>query len=118
MQNIFRGTGSLISSMEDQLIYLKANMGLVPSPLDSAITMVHPSWAGNQELTGLGWNKKDLAGMHIITKNGGNGGYGSFMGFDKEEKIGVVVLANSSLNPDLFPTDIGFEILKSLNELR
>jgi D-alanyl-D-alanine-carboxypeptidase/D-alanyl-D-alanine-endopeptidase len=113
-QNIFQGTGSLISSMEDQLIFLQANMGLISTPLDSAILLSHnPS--GNPDAIGLGWNKKTSDGLHIIHKNGNNGGYGTFIGFDKQKKIGVVVMANSSLNPELFQTDIGFEILKTLN---
>ncbi|MEO6230946.1 MAG: serine hydrolase domain-containing protein [Ferruginibacter sp.] len=117
-QNIFQGTGSLTSSMEDQLIFLQANMGLIHSSLDSAILLSHQSSTNNPDDIGLAWNKKTMDNLHIIHKNGGNGGYGSFMGFDKMQKIGVVVMVNSSLNPELFPTDMGFEILKALNKFQ
>lgn len=113
-QNIFQGTGSLISSMEDQLIFLQANMGLISSSIDSAIVFSHnPS--GDPDAIGLGWNKKTSGSLNVIHKNGNNGGYGTFIGFDRQRKIGVVVMANSSRNPELFQTDIGFEILKALN---
>lgn len=115
MQNIWQGTGALISSMDDQLIYLRANMGLLNTPLDEAILLCHND-SYNMDALGLGWDKKTLDALHIIGKNGGNGGYGSYMGFDKTKQIGVVVMVNSSLNPELFPTDMGFEILKALNK--
>lgn len=115
-QNIFQGTGSLISSLEDQLIFLQANMGVILSSLDAAIALIRQSSTNDPDGIGLAWNKKTIDSLHIIHKNGGNSGYGSFMGFDKTRKIGVVVMVNSSLNPESFPTDMGFEILKVLNK--
>lgn len=122
MQNITQGTGSLISSLDDMLIYLEANMGLKSTSLDSAMALSHNlsfQFSGNhQDGIGLGWSHFTVEGQNIIWKNGGNGGYTSFMGFDKANEIGVVILINSSLNPDIFQTDIGFEILKTLETFK
>ncbi len=119
-QNIAQGSGSLISSLDDQLIYLEANMGLKNTGLDSAILLSQKlsfQFSGNyQDGIGLGWSHFTTEGQNIIWKNGGNGAYTSFIGFNKAAKTGVVILINSSLNPDIFQTGMGFEILKALNK--
>jgi len=121
MQNIVQGTGALISTMDDQLIYLEANLGLINSSLDEALSLSHElTFQHDGKYTngiGLGWNHFTLNGQHVIWKNGGNGGYTSFMGFNPDHKTGVVVLTNSSLNPEIFATDMGIEILKLLQVL-
>jgi CubicO group peptidase (beta-lactamase class C family) len=120
MQNIVQGTGALISSMDDQLIFLEANMGLSNTPLYDAMLLSHKlTFTNNGDYTtgiGLGWNIYQKGSHNFTWKNGGNGSYSSFMGFDKDSGTGVVILVNSSLNPEIFSTDMGFEILKALNK--
>lgn len=114
-QEIFRGSGSLLSSIEDQLLFLRANIGMPASALDAAVQFAQmPN--GDSGAIPFGWNKVTEGDLQLLVKNGGNGGYGSFMGFDKTRKIGVIVLINSSRNPDLFQTDMGMEILKALSK--
>ncbi len=119
-QNIMQGGGSLISSIDDQLIFLEANMGLKQTSLESAIQLAQTStfeYGGTYSNSiALGWTHFNSDGQDVIWKNGGNGGYSSFMGFTKSNKIGVVILVNSSLNPEAFSTFSGFEILKELNK--
>ncbi len=122
MQNIIQGTGSLNSSMDDMILYLEANMGKV-SALQEAMTLTHTLTKAvshekyYQDGIALGWSLFTTDGQSIIWKNGLNGGYSSFIGFNKATQTGVVILCNSSLNPDLFQTDMGFEILKGLDHL-
>lgn len=120
MENILQGTGSLISNMDDMLIYLEANMHPESNPLKNAITLTHERTFGHsgdyQDGIGLGWSLFTTDNLHVVWKNGGNGGYTSFVGFDKASKTGVVILANSSLNPDPFQTQMGFEILKAIQK--
>ena len=120
MQNIVQGTGALISSLDDQLIYLEANMSLISTRLSGAMELTHEmsfKHSGKYtEGTGLGWNLFTMDNQQLTWKNGGNGGYSSFMGFNKQTKQGVVILVNSSLNPEIFATDMGFEILKTLDK--
>ena len=119
MANIFQGTGSLISSMDDMLIFLEANMGLTDNPLKEAIHLTHQRTfthnGDHQDGIGLGWTLVTFDQKNYVWKNGGNGGYTSFIGFDESSGTGVVVLTNSSLNPDPFQTQMGFEILREIN---
>jgi D-alanyl-D-alanine-carboxypeptidase/D-alanyl-D-alanine-endopeptidase len=117
MENILQGTGSLISSLNDMLIFLEANMG--NNPLREAMALTHQrtfSHKGDyQDGIGLGWTLVTFNQRNYVWKNGGNGGYTSFIGFDESSKTGVVILSNSSMNPDPFQTQMGFEILRALN---
>ncbi|CAG5006627.1 D-alanyl-D-alanine-carboxypeptidase/endopeptidaseAmpH [Dyadobacter sp. CECT 9275] len=121
MENILQGTGSLISNLDDMLIYLDANMNPQNNLLGQAISLTHKptfEYSGDhQDGIGLGWSLFSADNQNITWKNGGNGGYTSFIGFDKSSKTGVVILTNSSLNPDPFQTQMGFEILKALQSL-
>nr|WP_295922909.1 serine hydrolase domain-containing protein [uncultured Dyadobacter sp.] len=120
MENILQGTGSLLSNMDDMLVYLEANMNSTNTPLRDAIALTHqPTFrysGDHQDGIGLGWSLLTTDNLHVIWKNGGNGGYTSFIGFDKSTKTGVVILTNSSLNPDPFQTQMGFEILKAVQQ--
>jgi D-alanyl-D-alanine-carboxypeptidase/D-alanyl-D-alanine-endopeptidase len=117
MENILQGTGSLISSLNDMLIFLEANMG--NNPLREAMALTHQrtfSHKGDyQDGIGLGWTLVTFNQRNYVWKNGGNGGYTSFIGFDESSKTGVVILSNSSMNPDPFQTQMAFEILRALN---
>lgn len=119
MENILQGTGSLISSLDDMLIFLEANMALANNPLKEAISLTHqPTFSHKSEYQdgiGLGWTLVTFDQKNYIWKNGGNGGYTSFIGFDESSKTGVVILSNSSMNPDPFQTQMGFEILRAVN---
>lgn len=119
MENIFQGTGSLASSLDDLLIFLEANMSPNDNPLKDAIRLTHQrtfSHDGDyQDGIGLGWTLVTSDRKDYIWKNGGNGGYTSFIGFDESSRTGVVILSNSSLNPDPFQTEMGFEILRAVN---
>ncbi|MGN7889854.1 serine hydrolase domain-containing protein [Dyadobacter endophyticus] len=119
MENILQGTGSLISSLDDMLIFLEANMISTGNPLKEAMRLTHQhtfSHKGDyQDGIGLGWTLVAFDQKNYIWKNGGNGGYTSFIGFDRSSKTGVVILSNSSMNPDPFQTQMGFEILRAVN---
>ncbi len=49
-----------------------------------------------------------MTNREIIWHNGGTGGFHSFVGFDKNKRIGVVVLSNSTNDID----DIGLHLLE------
>ena len=124
-QNIFQGTGSLYSNLEDMMTYLEVNMGEKSSPLQDALALTQQmtdisftalDWQANG--IGLAWGLFTVNGQAITCKNGGNGGFTSFIGFDKSTGTGVVIFSNSSLNPDAFPTAMGFKILNEMKHLK
>ncbi|MCA9253451.1 MAG: serine hydrolase [Phycisphaerales bacterium] len=106
------GAGDLVSSANDMLKFVSANLGIIPSPLQEAMKLSHEpttkSTIPNTDV-GLGWHIRDHKGRKLIWHNGGTGGYRSFVGFAPDKKFGVVVLTNtSSLGVD----DIGLHVLE------
>ncbi len=57
----------------------------------------------------LGWHIFTTNGKEIVWHNGGTGGYRSFMGFDPETRVGVVVLSNAETTAGV--DDIGRDLL-------
>ena len=102
--------GALRSNANDLLIFAAANMGLIKSDLLPALQLTHVLQAkkdGNDTYTTMGWTLATDSGRDLLFKDGGTPGYRTFLGFDKEKKIGVVVLSNT----DNSVTDIGWHIL-------
>jgi serine-type D-Ala-D-Ala carboxypeptidase/endopeptidase len=101
------GCGALRSSANDLLKLLSAEMGLAPSALSNAMqkTQTPQGASGFMSEIGLGWQIDNEDS--IIWHNGGTGGYRSYMGFNKDKSLGVVVLANSANDVD----DIGKRLL-------
>ena len=109
------GAGAIRSTAVDMLKYLAGNLGLMESELLPALELSHENTGATfHDLTvGLGWLKMPYEGGDIIWHDGGTGGYMSFMGFNRETRMGVVVLTNSQS----FPDDIGFHLLNPDMEL-
>ncbi|WP_316519874.1 serine hydrolase domain-containing protein [Kitasatospora brasiliensis] len=113
------GMGGLRSTAADLAVFLRAQLaaGQGPEgPLSPAIALtretrhrVNPfAW------THLGWLGHRLhtqQGGHLqIWHNGGTGGFRSFLAFDPEKQVGVVVLANTRRPPD----PVGTALLRRL----
>ncbi|MGB2908886.1 MAG: serine hydrolase [Candidatus Aminicenantaceae bacterium] len=110
------GAGAIRSTARDMLTFLGANMGQERTALSEAMDMTHKARveAGKDMHVGLAWHIRDNGQTRIVWHNGGTGGYRTFCGFIKEQKIGVVVLSNMNLGVD----DIGFHVLDSSYELQ
>lgn len=112
------GAGAIRSTADDMLKYLSANIGLLDSPLRSAMKLAQESRediSGGRDKIGLGWIISKKGNNFYHRHNGGTGGYSAFVGMSIEKKRGVVVLTNSTTSID----DIGLHLLNpdySLNE--
>lgn len=110
------GAGAIRSTAQDMANYIKAQMGLMESPLESAIASTHAirfdMGSGNQDAIGLGWFYSTGQDT-IIWHGGGTGGFRSFAGFNKEDNTGAVVLVNGT--EDI--TDIGLHLLDDRHAL-
>lgn len=106
---ILAGAGAIRSTAADMVKFLKYNMGVEKSPLDSAMKLSHANTRkkGANPIVGLGWHTMSTDKGDLVSHNGGTGGYSSFIGFLKESKKGVVVLSNSNASVD----DIGLHLL-------
>ncbi|WP_218124329.1 serine hydrolase [Nitrosospira multiformis] len=94
----FAGAGGLRSTANDLLTFLEMALGIKQTPLAPALdatlavrrpTGMHSEW-------GLGWGIMKSGEDEMIWHNGVTGGYTSFIGFLMKEKVGVVVLSNTS----------------------
>jgi CubicO group peptidase (beta-lactamase class C family) len=87
------GAGAIQSTANDMLTFLAANMGLTETELQPALQMANrlQRVTDGTNRMGLGWG---LAGIHAHT--GGTGGFSSYLGWDPQRQIGVVVLANAA----------------------
>jgi len=93
------GAGALRSTANDLLKYVRANLGLPPSSLTPLMEKAHvvrfQSLARRVRI-GLAWLVQvDPQGRKLVWHGGGTDGYGTFAGFDKIGRRGVVVLSNT-----------------------
>jgi D-alanyl-D-alanine-carboxypeptidase/D-alanyl-D-alanine-endopeptidase len=102
-----QGDGALYSSVNDLLKFLATNMGRGGSALSASMakTQVPLRRAALFDKVGLGW-QIDLA-YDLIWHNGGTGGYSSYIGFNRDKNLGVVILANEATSLD----DLGLYLL-------
>lgn len=106
------GAGALRSTVNDMLKFVAANLGLKKSPLLASMQKAHQFQrdTGIADLSiGLGWHILKKFDTELVWHNGGTGGYHSFIGFDKKNRKGVVVLSNAATDID----DIGRHLLLS-----
>ncbi len=107
------GAGALRSTGSDLLKFLRANIGLGNSRLSTAIATTHRPRQQIGKSAGkiaLGWHIR--AGEKILWHNGQTGGYHSFVAFQKNRKIAVVVLSNSAVG---IVDQLGLRLMKLLS---
>jgi D-alanyl-D-alanine-carboxypeptidase/D-alanyl-D-alanine-endopeptidase len=104
----------LYSTANDLLKYLAANMGLKETPLRVAMETAHRPQRDTDnnhwgmDFVGLGWEILKKYDPEIVWHDGSVMGYRSFVGMDKKNRRGVVVLWNSA---ESNLTDIGRHLL-------
>ncbi len=113
----FPAMGGLKSTAEDMLRFLGAQIGLVPSNLHKPIKLIQSEVYSDDEISmSLGWEilKREESGKTIYKFSGGTNGFVSFMAFDAEAQIGVVVLVNGTR----YFSDLALKILDPTYPLR
>ncbi len=99
------GAVALRSNVTDMAKYVKAHM-----KEEQFLADTHRARGVMQEGVeiGLAWilMKTPKTEQNIIWHNGGTGGYSSFVGFDKENQLGIVVLSNASVSVDALSISI------------
>ena len=94
------GCGGLRSTANDLLKFLAANIGLTNSALSNAMTAAQRPRHGSGFLRKIGLVWQIETALGTTWHNGGTGGYHSYIGFKKDPRRAVVVLANSANNID------------------
>jgi D-alanyl-D-alanine-carboxypeptidase/D-alanyl-D-alanine-endopeptidase len=93
------GAGALRSTANDLHIFLSACQGRSRTSLESAfasLLTVRRQAAGFGMQAALGWFVQTLLGDEIVLKDGGTGGYSTFIGYSTRTGRGAIVLADTA----------------------
>ena len=104
----------LHSSANDLLKLLSAFLGYTRTPLAPAMAAtleIRTPTSRAGLVNALGWQISIPDGMEIAWKDGTTAGYTSFLGYNRNAGVGVVVLSNTSTNRGV--NDIGMHLLDS-----
>lgn len=102
--------GALHSSLNDLMIYAKANMTPPGNKPGKALELTHQITFKKDAKLGLAWHIITVNGVEYIFHNGGTFGSSTFLAFNKEKNLAVVVLSNCGETVDA----VGVNILKML----
>jgi CubicO group peptidase (beta-lactamase class C family) len=102
--NHLAGAGAIRSTGRDMMTFLKANMGLIPTPIDEAIRRSHQELFEERtdRAMGMNWIRsfESNISQNIIWHNGGTGGFRTYLGFTEDRQFGVFVLSNTAISVD------------------
>ena len=104
------GAGALRSHVGDMLTFLAANIGPAESGLEQSMRDSHEARrdASAQTSVGLNWHILSGGESQITFHDGGTAGFTTFVAFDPDRQVGVVVLANMG---GAAVADIGLHLL-------
>jgi CubicO group peptidase (beta-lactamase class C family) len=97
MGDLLRPVSGLDSSVNDLLLFAKANLGMVSTPLASALATTHQVQINTSRGgESLGWivSNYDHDRRTLTFKDGVMSGYCGYIGLDLDTRVAVVVLAN------------------------
>ncbi|MES2379217.1 MAG: serine hydrolase domain-containing protein [Bacteroidota bacterium] len=114
MLNTFAAAGSLKSTINDLLLYTRANMIKADNKLSKALSLTHQvTFTNDTQLSmGLGWHIIKVDGISYYFHNGGTGGSSSFLAYNIDRNIAIIILSSASASTD----DIGHGILRKLQK--
>lgn len=98
------GAGALRSTTSDLLRFVEAQLDPEGTPMAAALRLshdVHHRAGGDLEL-GLGWHVDTSIGNGLWWHNGATAGFRSFVAFEPEAGVGLVVLCNEAVAIEAF----------------
>jgi CubicO group peptidase (beta-lactamase class C family) len=105
--NVLAPCGALKSTMNNLLIYARANMTPGDTKLSKAIALTHQVTYTQKDLKlGLAWHIITINNVEYYFHNGGTYGCSSFLVFNPQTKLAVVVLSNCGASVDALGADI------------
>jgi len=93
-------------------LYAKANMYKSNTKLSKAFELAHQvTFAGGENFKlCLGWHIIDIDGVNYYYHNGGTYGSSSYLAYNTEKNLAVIVLSNAVESTDI----VGNDIIKKL----
>ena len=113
-KSVLVGAGGIVSTIEDMMKYLIAQLSDEKTELHQAFRLAHQERTDAGKLTvqmGLGWH---IMEHKYVFHNGGTGGFRSFAGFDPEQKRAIMIMVNSTTAAD----DLGLHWLNPIYPLK
>jgi CubicO group peptidase (beta-lactamase class C family) len=104
--DVLASCGALHSSVNDLLIYARANMNPGADKLGKAFELTHQITFSKDIKLGLAWHIIVVDGVEYYFHNGGTYGSSSFLAFNTQKNLAVVILSNAAENTDAIGTDI------------
>jgi D-alanyl-D-alanine-carboxypeptidase/D-alanyl-D-alanine-endopeptidase len=114
---VMASAGSLLSTTNDLLKFLSANLSFTQTELGQPMQemqVIRHSGEPRFGNTAMPWFDDAVyqpPGMELLAHGGGGFGYLAFMGFDKRKRRGVVILSNQMA---VNPSGVGWTILQGM----
>ena len=108
--DVLAACGALRSTLNDMLLYAKANLHPGTDKLSKAIMLTHKVTFSKDVKIALAWHIITVNGVEYYYHNGITNGSNCFMAFNPEKNIAVVVLSNAVESTD----ELGTGILRGL----
>lgn len=103
-----KGSGAIRSTLNDMVKYARAQLA-TKGPLYKAVLLSHqPTFSSAAQCMGLGWRINRDGQNTYLHHSGGTGGFRSFIGFDPERQVAIIILSNAAEDV----TTIGEKFLK------
>lgn len=104
IDSVLSGAGSFLSNGEDMIKFIKANLNENETSVSNSLLKSQKKVENLEH--GLGWLYPDffdkfMGEKNIVWHNGMAGGYSSFIGIDKVNNFGIIVLSNKSIDVTL-----------------
>jgi len=106
----FAPAGGLVSTSRDLARFLQACLGFKNTSVATALEVAAKPWGQGGTpgcRLGLAWQIERRDGPMLLWHGGATGGYRSFIAYDPDRKLGIVVLANDARGVEEF----GFTLL-------
>lgn len=122
-QDAYIPVGSVMSDISDMLVYAKMNMENNPTYFEKCHGSLKVIDASQESYINMGI-RMDEIGMswiidrenNIIWHNGGTGYYNSYIGFNPDTRMAVVILSNLPPDYKISATTLGVKLLLSLQQ--
>lgn len=108
----------LWTCVKDMLRFIEANLGVLnlPTTLKQAIKITHRELfrMDEEHAIGMGWEEWHHGDALLLSKDGLDSGFSSWVGFEPHKKCGVVVLRNGGKKPG--PVELGRKLMAALHQ--
>ncbi|HVW15897.1 MAG TPA: serine hydrolase domain-containing protein, partial [Mucilaginibacter sp.] len=105
--NVLAPCGALHSTVNNMLAYARANMTPAPTAVSKALQLTHQVTYTQKDLKlGLGWHIIIINNVQYYFHDGGTYGSSSFLVFNPQKKLAVVILSNCGASVNGLGVDI------------